>query len=79
MFAISFVNLDHALRLVKLMTIKKHMSGEGPLFTNHVDKDRIIKREVMPKVLQDKPSTSPNSAMDATVFINLRAYSEVYK
>jgi hypothetical protein len=55
MFAISFVNLDHALRLVKLMTIKKHMSGEGPLFTNHVDKARIIKREVMPKVLQDKP------------------------
>jgi hypothetical protein len=38
MFTISFVNLDHALRLVKLMTLKKHMSGEGPIFTNHVDK-----------------------------------------
>jgi hypothetical protein len=26
MFTISFVHLDHALRLVKLMTLKKHMS-----------------------------------------------------
>jgi hypothetical protein len=48
MFIISFVNLDHALRLVKLMTLKK-MSGEGPIFTDHVDKARIIKKEVMPK------------------------------
>jgi hypothetical protein len=60
MFTISFVNLDHALRLVKLITLKKHMSGEGPILTNHVDKARIIKREVMPKVLQDKSSTSLN-------------------
>jgi hypothetical protein len=29
MFIISFVNLDHALRLVKLMTLKKHMSGKA--------------------------------------------------
>jgi hypothetical protein len=29
--------------------------------------------------LQDKPSTSPNPAMDAAVFIDLRACSEVYK
>jgi hypothetical protein len=38
-----------------------------------------MKREVMPKELQDKSSTSPNPAMDAVVFINLRACSEVYK
>jgi hypothetical protein len=61
------------------MTLKKHMSGEGPIFTNHVDKARIIQREVMPKELQDKSSTSPNPAMDAAVFFNFRAYSEVYK
>jgi hypothetical protein len=35
-----------------------------------------MKREVMLKELQD---TSPNPAMDAAVFINLRACSEVYK
>jgi hypothetical protein len=79
MFTISFVNLDHAWHLVKLMTIKKHMSGEGPIFTNHADKARIIKREAMPKKLQDKSSTSPNPTMDDVVFINLRACSEVYK
>jgi hypothetical protein len=28
MFTINFVNLDHALHLVKLMTLKKHMSGK---------------------------------------------------
>jgi hypothetical protein len=49
MLTISFVNFDHALRLVKLMTLKKYMSGEGPIFTNHVDKAQIIKKEVMPK------------------------------
>jgi hypothetical protein len=38
-----------------------------------------MKREVMLKELQDKSSTSPNPAMDAAVFINLRACSEVYK
>jgi hypothetical protein len=79
MFTIIFVNLDHALRLVKLMTIKKHMLGEGLIFTNHGDKDRRIKTEVMPKELQDKSSTSPNPAMDVFVFINLRACLEVYK
>jgi hypothetical protein len=31
------------------MTLKKHMSGEVPIFTNHVDKARIIKKEVKPK------------------------------
>jgi hypothetical protein len=39
MFIISFVNLYHALCLVKLITLNKNMSGEGPIFTNHVDKD----------------------------------------
>jgi hypothetical protein len=58
MFTISFVNLDHALRLVKLMTLNKHVLGECPIFTNHVDKARIIKREDMSKELQDKSSTS---------------------
>jgi hypothetical protein len=29
--------------------------------------------------LQDKSSTSPNPAMDAAIFINLRACSKVYK
>jgi hypothetical protein len=58
---------------------KKHMSGEDPIFTNHVYKARIIKREVMPKELQDKSSTSPNPAIDAAVFFNFRACSEVYK
>jgi hypothetical protein len=38
-----------------------------------------MNREVMPKELQDKLSTSPNRAMDVAVFINLRACSEVYK
>jgi hypothetical protein len=44
MFTISFVNLDHVLRFVKLMTLKKHMLGEGSIFTNHVDKARIIEK-----------------------------------
>jgi hypothetical protein len=79
MFTISFVNLDHALRLVKLMTLNKQMLGEGPILTNHVVKAIIIKREVMPKKLQDKSSTSPNPAMDAAVFFSFRACSEVYK
>jgi hypothetical protein len=59
--------------------LKKAHVGRNPIFTNHVDKARIIKREAMPKELQNKPSTSPNPAMDATVFIDLRACSEVYK
>jgi hypothetical protein len=29
MFTISFVNLDHDLRLVKIMTLNKNMSGEA--------------------------------------------------
>jgi hypothetical protein len=37
MFTISFVNLDLALRLVKLITLKKHMSGEGMIFINHAE------------------------------------------
>jgi hypothetical protein len=79
MVTISFVNLNHALRLVNLMTLNKNISGEGPIFTNHVDKARIMKREVMLKELQDKSSTSPNPAIDVVVIINLRAFSEVYK
>jgi hypothetical protein len=65
--------------LGKANDLKKVYVGEGPIVTNHVDKARIIKREVMPKELQDKPSTSPNPAMEADVFINLRACSAVYK
>jgi hypothetical protein len=38
-----------------------------------------MKREVMPKELQDKSSIYPNPAMDVVVFINLSACSEVYK
>jgi hypothetical protein len=53
--------------------------GKGPIFTNHVDKVRIMKREVMPRELQHKSSTYPNLVMDAAVFINFWAYSEVYK
>jgi hypothetical protein len=29
MFTISFVNLDHALCLFKLMTLNKHISGKA--------------------------------------------------
>jgi hypothetical protein len=57
--------------------LKEAHVGKGPIFTNHVNKARIMKREVMPKELQDKSSTSPNPAMDAAIFINLRACSEV--
>jgi hypothetical protein len=59
------------------MTLNKHMSGECPIFTIHVDKARIIKREVMPEELQDKSSTSLNPAMDAAVFFNFRNCSKV--
>jgi hypothetical protein len=59
--------------------LKEAHIEKGPILTNHVDKARIMKREVMPKELQDKSSTSPNPAMDVVVFINLRACSEVYK
>jgi hypothetical protein len=59
--------------------LKKAHVGKGLIFTNHVDKAQIMKKEVMPKELQDKSSTSPNPAMDAAVFINLRACSDMYK
>jgi hypothetical protein len=58
---------------------KEENVGKGPIFTNHIDKVRIMKREVMPRELQDKSSTCPNPTMDAAVFTNFRAYSEVYK
>jgi hypothetical protein len=38
-----------------------------------------MKKEVMPKELQDKSSTSPNPAMDVAVFLNLKVCSEEYK
>jgi hypothetical protein len=36
-------------KFCKSRSLKKHMSGEGPIFTNHVYKAQIIKKEVMPK------------------------------
>jgi len=61
MFTISFVNLDLALRLVKLMTLKEHMLGESPHFTNHAGHEtQIMWRKVMPKELQARSPTSPN-------------------
>jgi hypothetical protein len=50
--------------------LKEAHIRKGPIFTNHVDKVRIMKREVTPRELQDKPSTTPNPAMDAAVFID---------
>jgi hypothetical protein len=44
--------------------LKEAHVGKGPIFTNYVDKARIMKREVMPKELRDKSSTSPNPAME---------------
>jgi hypothetical protein len=41
--------------------LKEAHVGKGPIFTNHVDKVRIMKREVMPRELQDKSSTYPIS------------------
>jgi hypothetical protein len=38
MFTLSFVNLDHALNMVMLMILKKHILGEILIFTNHVYK-----------------------------------------
>jgi hypothetical protein len=55
--------------------LKEAHAGKWTIFTNNVDRARIMKREVMTKELQDKSSTSPNPAMDAAVFINLRACS----
>jgi hypothetical protein len=58
--------------------LKEPYVGKGPIFTNHVDKAWIMKKKKSClKDLQDKSSTSPNPAMDAAVFINLRACSEV--
>jgi hypothetical protein len=59
--------------------LKEAHVGKGLIFTNHVDKASIMKREVMPKELQDKSSTSPSPVTDVVVFINFRACSEVYK
>jgi hypothetical protein len=59
--------------------LKEAHVGKGPIFPNHIDKVRIMKREVMPRELQDKSSTYPNPAMDVAAYINLRACSEVYK
>jgi hypothetical protein len=73
-----FCKSRSCLALGKANELKEAHVGKGPIFTNHVDKARIMIREVMPKELQDK-SSSPNPAMDAAVFINLRACSEVYK
>jgi hypothetical protein len=42
MFTISFEIFDFALHLVKLVTLKEHMSGEGPNFTNHVGTQCLI-------------------------------------
>jgi hypothetical protein len=74
-----FCKSRSCLALGKANELKEEHVGKGPIFTNHVDKARIMIREVMPKELQDKSSTSPNLAMDVAVFINLRACSEVYK
>ena len=44
-------NFDLALRLVKLMTLKEHMSGEAPNFTNHAGHETQMMRETVPKIL----------------------------
>ena len=45
-------NLDLALCLVKLMTLKEHMSGEAPNFTNHARHEtQMMRRETVPKIL----------------------------
>src|SRR6185312_321653 len=45
-------NLDLALRLVKLMTLKDHMSGGAPNFTNHAGQEtQMMRRETEPKIL----------------------------
>ena len=42
---------DLALCLVKLMTLKEHMSGEAPNFTNHAGHETQMMRETVPKIL----------------------------
>jgi hypothetical protein len=49
MFTISFVNFDHTLRFGQANDLKEAHVGKSPIFTNHVDKVRIMKKEVMPK------------------------------
>ena len=64
MFTISFVNLDLALRLVKLVTLKEHMSGEGPNFTNHAGTQGLndVRRSHGQRVLSQIINTSPNTS-----------------
>ena len=46
------MNFDLALHLVKLMTLKEHMSGEAPNFTNHAGQEtQMMRRETVPKIL----------------------------
>ena len=46
------VNLDLALRLVKLMTLKEHISGEAPNFTNNAGHEtQMMRRKTVPKIL----------------------------
>ena len=48
----NIANLDLALCLVKLMTLKEHMSGEAPNFTNHAGQEtQMMRRETVPKIL----------------------------
>ena len=43
---------SRSLRLVKLMTLKEHMSGEAPNFTNHAGHEtQMMRRETVPKIL----------------------------
>jgi hypothetical protein len=73
-----FCNSQSYFVLGQANDLKEAHIEKGPIFTNHVDK-ALMKREVMPRELQGKSSTSPNPAMDAAIFINLRGCSEVYK
>jgi hypothetical protein len=75
----NFCKSRSCFALGQVNDLKEAHVGKRPIFTNHIDKVRIMKREVMPRELKDKSSTYPNLAMDAAVFINLRVCSEVYK
>ena len=45
-------NLDLALRLVKLITLKEYMLGEAPNFTNHAGHEtQMMRTETVPKIL----------------------------
>ena len=40
------------MRLVKLTTLKEHMLGEAPNFTNHAGHEtQMMRRETVPKIL----------------------------